>query len=70
MGSGGSGKDKVARPPKGMMDDPRPIYYGNPRNMDPGLFRPVGSPPVFVPKPSLVSGTKPKDKNSLMSRNY
>lgn len=70
---GGSGKDKSSdpkNPPKGMVRDVRPIYHGNPQNMEPGAFRTMSSP-EFV-RPTLITNGLPpkKEKNSLMTRQY
>ena len=63
---GGGGKDKVAKPPKGMMENPKPVYHGNPQNMPPGM-RQVWDTPYVPKEPSLISSPKTK-KNSLISR--
>ena len=63
---GGGGKDKVVKPPKGFMENPKQIYYGNPQNMDTSMFR-TPQDNTFVPKEPSMMSSKSKGKNSLMS---
>lgn len=63
---GSKGKDKVAKPSPGMMENPKPVYHGNPLNMDTSMFR-TQTDNTYVPKEPSMMSTRPKQKNSLMS---
>lgn len=61
---GSKGKQTEGKP----AFDPRLLYHGNPRNMDPGFRTPFSQPlPEHLRQSLITSKPVTKDKNSLIS---